>query len=130
MITCKTFQQQILRLSSMAALCAMLAACGGGGDGLDDEESSQNVEKTIHLSWNAPLLRENGDPIDPSEIDYYEIKYKQSSASSYQTLTIDGGTMETELTLTGFGDFELIISATDKNGDTSAYTMPIFTTLG
>lgn len=102
----KTAQQQFI----IFALSTVLIACGGGGGGSDADTSSPPnsnstsgnsttggdssgdnsgqqtedpaTEKTVTLSWNAPTTRENGDPLQLSEISGYEIYYFLDSSSS------------------------------------------------
>ncbi len=109
-------------------ISTLLAACGGGGGGGSDNAtpptpgnnnsatpppSNQNgggstpPKASATLSWNIPSARTNGDPLQLSEINGYEIYYflegtpsdqgevvsiNDPSTTNYTTPALDPGT--------------------------------------
>lgn len=65
----------------------LLAGCGGGESGqsgVQDTTTTQSQDDPVVatnkaiLSWDAPLTRANGDPIDMGDLNSYIIRYGRS----------------------------------------------------
>lgn len=62
--------------------------------------SVQIVEQSLHrLTWRPPLERENGDPLDESEITGYEVERLNDEGAILETVELDGQTLELAITI-------------------------------
>lgn len=93
-----------LKHIALAALIALLTACGGGGGSSDDSDTQSSTNNnrqnnsqlpsnqdsgsgdsnqdqgsagntTVSINWNAPSSREDDSPLTMSELSGYEIYY-------------------------------------------------------
>ena len=133
----------LLRACAAVMLTLGLSACGlEFGDSSDDssaqvpetgaeapvagneppaEDPGQVVSAT--LSWDIPTERENGDPLDLSEIGGYEIAFKRADAEEYDVLIVDDHTAQS-LTIPDLtsGDYEFKIASFDTDGMYGQYS--------
>jgi hypothetical protein len=76
------------------SLIALLCTCGGGGGGSVDRASGNSVAQrstsVVNLSWSMPQRRENGEPLEPAEIQGCVIvTLQQQQLENQQTLLLD-----------------------------------------
>lgn len=77
----------------------------------------------MSLGWTAPVEREDGTPIVPSELSGFVIRYRLFGALDYETILInDPSTDEIILEELTPGVYEFSIAAIDTNGVYSAYS--------
>ena len=92
-----------------------------------DEEATDNptppaedpvvVGASLEFTWEIPVERENNEQLFVYEIGGYEIEYRKVGESTYQTVKVEDGTINTyELTDLSEGDYEVRIAAYDVNG--------------
>ena len=68
---------------------------GGSGSGSDDEsdatrddddsDATDDTSGQVTLSWEPPATREDGQDFQPSEVDYYVVRYRHED-EDFQTL--------------------------------------------
>ncbi len=68
------------------------------------------------MNWNIPALRENGDPLEVSEIGGYELRYKTRNSDTYTSVVINGGEVNSHYFNHLEGELEFQIAAFDVNG--------------
>lgn len=81
------------------------------------------------LSWNAPLARENGDPIYVGEITGYRIRIEKQGTSTIQVKSVSGSTTTTTIALSGTGTYYFSIAAVDTTGVYSDYSSKVSKTV-
>lgn len=132
------------RLLPIILLSMLLTACGGGGGGNDGASppnsqnsnnnappsstetngsatppTSSNPQTTITVSWIAPLTRENGTPLPPSEISGYEIYYFRDGSPTEEDGIIiinDPNTLKTQTPPLVVGTYYFAIATIDSQG--------------
>ncbi len=83
------------------------------------------------IEWDIPTTRENGIDLPLSEIGGYEINYKKSGDSAYQTIIITNQNQsEYELTDLEAGEYEVSVATFDSEGLYSDFSEPAFASLG
>ena len=81
---------------------------------------------SLALSWAMPSERENGEPLDPSEIYGYRLEYGYKANSINNGVTVMGAT-NTQFTLANLdaGSVYLHIATIDSDGITGRFSAPI-----
>lgn len=92
-------------------------------------ETTQPASTTAHLSWYAPLSRENGDPLLVGEITGYRIRIEGQGYTSTQERNVSGTSTELTLDLPGAGTYWFSIAAVDINGIYSDYSSKVSKTI-
>jgi hypothetical protein len=102
----------------MAALFMGLLLTGCVGGGSDSTASQQgSVERSASLSWNAPLKREDGDPLKIGELSGFVISYGQDPENLTKTVRIsEASTMEYTINNLADGTWYFTIQTQDTNG--------------
>lgn len=102
-----------------------LTGCGGGSSGGSGTQSSgtqSTATGSALLSWNAPTLRENNDPIEEIyDLSGYVISYGQDPDNLDKTVRIDDA-YQTEYFVENLsaGTWYFTVQAEDNNGLMSA----------
>lgn len=77
------------------------------------------------VSWNIPDQRENGDPLELSEIGGYEIMYRKTSDLLFETVIIeDQSISDYVLENLDEGQYEFLIAVFDTEGLYSDFSDP------
>lgn len=81
---------------------------------------------SLALSWAMPSERENGEPLNPSEIYGYRLEYGYKSNSIHNGVTVVGAN-NTQFTLANLnaGSVYLHIATIDSDGITGRFSAPI-----
>lgn len=74
------------------------------------------INGPVLMNWNIPALRENGDPLEVSEIGGYELRYKTRNSDTYTSVMINGGEVNSHYFNHLEGELEFQIAAFDVNG--------------
>ena len=94
-----------------------LTGCGGGSSSGEGAGAQQVDERTAALSWNAPLRRQNNEPLKMADLSGYVISYGQDPENLERTVRIDNaGTMEHTIDGLGDGTWYFSVQAEDNNG--------------
>ena len=102
-----------------------LVACSGGDGGPD--ATSSNV---ANLSWVAPVEREDGAGLSPSEIAGFRVYYGTKPGVYSNTIDIkDHTTTQTTLADLPSGTYYIVVTAVDTDGRESSYSTEAFITL-
>ena len=95
-------------------------ASNGSGDsntGTETQTSPPVTTKSIALTWDIPVERENNEQLFLYEIGGYEIEYRKVGETSYKSIKIEDGYINTySVTELEAGDYEIRIAAYDVNG--------------
>lgn len=77
----------------------------------------------FELQWQAPMTRENGDPLKPAELAAYELVYRAQGNRFFEHYKrIDGSKTSIRVTDIPVGLYEFRIAAIDSNGLYSNYS--------
>jgi len=96
----------------------------GGVLGSNPPEDEIDPSKiSARLSWIAPIERENGDPMVPSELSGYVIRYRIQGELDYTNININDPSA-TELIIDNMepGQYEYSIASIDSNGIYGEYS--------
>lgn len=106
------------------ALILSLVSCSGGDGGLAGDGLALG---DINLSWAAPVVREDGNPILPNEISGYRIYYGASKAKNYanQFDINDNSTLSVKVSGVPVGTYYVVVTAVDTAGRESAYSTEV-----
>ena len=143
----------IIRTFFILAISTILVACGGGGGGGSDpapvtsdggkapnpnpnpnpgsDPPPATSSATVTVSWNIPSQRENGDPLQLSEIGSYEIYYflENTPSSEGEIVSISDPTTTNYTTpALSSGTYYFSIATIDSSGiysDISDYSTAI-----
>ena len=74
------------------------------------------IDGPVQIYWNPPNERENGDPLDITEIGGYELRYKRKSDVEYTRITINDGYADAYYFDYLQGEYEFQIAAFDTSG--------------
>lgn len=74
------------------------------------------VNGPVQIFWTAPTYRENGAPLDITEIGGYDIRYKRKSDSTYTHVVINDGYVDAYYFDYLNGDYEFQMAAFDVQG--------------
>jgi hypothetical protein len=86
----------ILALSSKAASSTALSSRAASSIALSSKSaSSQAGALGATIEWRQPAARQNGDYLELSEIGGYQIRYKTSTATTFNYITIEGNSTTT-----------------------------------
>lgn len=86
------------------------------------------VTRTARLSWNAPLARENGDPLLVGEITGYRIRVERQGSTTIQLRSVSASATSTSISLTNAGTYYFSIAAVDDSGIHSDYSARVTAT--
>ena len=108
------YAAQVTPQSNPAVICLLLM------------DPSTGVAKEVQMSWERPLLRENSEPLNEVDIDYYMLRYRETGADSntYSFIIVDSPATSTTSTImmkSGIS-YEMSISAIDTTGLSSVYS--------
>ena len=92
----------------------------------DTPAPTPGAEQTsANLSWSIPDQRENGDPLELSEIGGYEIMYRKTSDVVFETVVIDDQSVsDYVLENLDEGQYEFLIAVFDTAGLYSDFSDP------
>jgi len=81
---------------------------------------------SLTLSWVAPVIRSDGSPMSPAEIDGYRIHFGKSSGNYTNHVTLEDGTAQS-VTLTDIpvDTYYLVVSTYDVDGLESGYSAQV-----
>lgn len=82
---------------------------------------SSVVNGPVQLYWEIPKEREDGAPLDVTEISGYEVQYKLKSDADFQSVNISDGYTDAYYFNYLQGDYEFQIATYDTNGLYSAF---------
>jgi hypothetical protein len=80
-----------------------------------------HVDGAVQIYWTPPNQRENGEALDITEVGGYELRYKQTSESSYISVVINDSYTDAYYFDNLGGDYEFEIAAFDTSGIYSAF---------
>ncbi len=108
------YATQVTQQSNPAVICLLLM------------DPSTGVAKEVQMNWERPLLRENNEPLNEADIDYYMLRYRETDAESntYSFIIVDSPATSTTSTIimkSGIS-YEMSISAIDTTGLSSVYS--------
>lgn len=78
--------------------------------------SSSNIQTTTTLSWLHPDKRENGQFLELDEIGGYELRFKETTSTTYTHLTLHGNMTNSYTTNLIPADGDIQIAVFDTNG--------------
>ena len=108
------YAAQVTPQSNPAVICLLLM------------DPSTGVAKEVQMSWERPLLRENNEPLNEADIDYFMLRYRETDAVSntYNFIIVDSpATSATSTIIMKSGiSYEMSISAIDTTGLSSVYS--------
>lgn len=79
----------------------------------------------FELQWQAPMARENGDPLKPAELAAYELVYRTEDNGFFEHYKrIDGSKTSIRVNDIPVGLYEFRIAAIDSNGLYSNFSEP------
>jgi hypothetical protein len=82
--------------------------------------AAQPVTKSATLSWNAPTTRTDGKALSMSEIGGYTVRYGTSPGNYTNSVNVpDAYTMQHTFASLNQGTYYFVVSAYDKDGQTS-----------
>ncbi|MBB3168671.1 fibronectin type III domain-containing protein [Simiduia aestuariiviva] len=79
-------------------------------------EGPVSVSGPVTVNWNTPTLRENGDPLDLSELGGYEVRYREEGAPDFTYVVVEGGWETSKYIGDLYGSYEFEVAAYDNNG--------------
>ena len=88
------------------------------------------VQRNVAISWSAPEAREDGTPIDATEISAYRVYYGSPEGSGFDTsIEVPGNATNAVIEDLSAGDYKFAVTAVDIQGLESqmsdAYTLSI-----
>lgn len=120
--SCPTFLTFVLIILTLA-VAGCVAGGGSGGGSSSGSDSGSGGDASAHLSWVAPTSREDGSPMNLSDIEKYEIHYGTSSGSYTNTVTVSDPQV-TERTVNGLhpGTYYFAMRVYDSDGLASRFS--------
>jgi len=79
------------KLIALFAVATLLLGCGGGGSGSGgSNNTAQRSQTTVNLSWSMPQRRENGESLQPIEIQgCVVLVLQQQQLANQQSVLLD-----------------------------------------
>jgi hypothetical protein len=115
-----------LKYLFVLALIISQAACSGGGAGNSDAAAGIETLNIMGLSWTAPSAREDGSPLQLSEIASYHIYYGSKPGDYQNQIDIDDPTAKSaQVEALPSGTYYVVLTAIDMDGRESLYTPEI-----
>ena len=74
------------------------------------------VSGPVALRWNAPILRENGNVLDITEVGGYELRYRKSTDAAFTYVSINDAWANYYNFAYLQGSYFFQVAAFDKNG--------------
>lgn len=84
--------------------------------------------RTARLSWNAPLAREDGEPLRVGEITGYRVRVERQGSTTIQLRSVSASSTSTSFSLTSAGTYHFSIAAVDASGVYSDYSARVTAT--
>lgn len=82
------------------------------------------ANQDITVKWKRPNSRENGVPLDVSELGGYEIRYKKTTDTEFNYVIVDDGYLDQKmLKIRDEGEYIFEVAAYDKNGLYSRFVL-------
>lgn len=101
---------------------------GSTSGSTDSSTGTTTTTKTVKLSWMAPLVREDGEPLLVGEIKGYRIRIEKKGSTTITYKSLSGTTSSSSITLSESGTYMFSIAAVDVSGIYSDYSARISTT--
>jgi hypothetical protein len=99
-------------------LCLVLAGCQLETFG----KNGRAIESDVHLYWNTPTFRTNGESIDITEIGGYVLRYRATDSRIFTSILINAGTNQFFIPKLAEADkFRFEVAAFDTNGVYSSF---------
>lgn len=103
---------------------------GTGTDSSTGGDSSTDLVDAV-VSWQIPSERENGEALALVDIGGYEIAYRSTDLSVFQSVVVNSAELtEYQLTNLHAGEYEFTIAAFDRDGLYSDFSEPTIVVLG
>lgn len=103
---------------------------GTGTDNSTGGDSGTDLVDAV-VSWQIPSERENGEALSLADIGGYEIAYRSTDLSVFQSVVVNSAELtEYQLTNLHAGEYEFTIAAFDSDGLYSDFSEPTIVVLG
>lgn len=102
--------------SSVASSSSSVASSSSSTSSSAASQSETSVIGPVNFSWEAPNLRENGNPLDITEVGGYEFRYRKTSDSAFTYVTIKDAWKNYHNFTWLEGTYVFQIAAFDTNG--------------
>ena len=116
-------------------MSAVLVACGGGGGGSGSGSGSGAsitavTPSSVTVAWDAPVMRADGSPLAPGEIEGYHVYYGTMEGDYPNSIDVNDGTA-TQVSITDLskGTYYFVFTTYDTAGRESEYSTVVSTTL-